>query len=87
MEPEPIQSPTPVTAAPAAPAPAAAPVSEPKKNAAYGTILGIVLIVAILVVGAFYVWGERLDREHAQPESQDAVRGSLDAEAPVPQPN
>jgi|GEM_PF-1098242 len=54
--PDPVVNPGSVT-----PPPAAAPLStEPKKSVAYGSILGIILIVAVLVVGAFYVWGERL---------------------------
>lgn len=57
------------------PPPAAAPQSmEPKKGPAYGSILGIILIVAVLVVGAFYVWGERLKMNEV-PE--DGVRGEM----------
>jgi len=51
------------------------PAGEPKKAPAYGTILGIVLIVVILVVGAFYVWGERLEQE--QPLPENGVRGEV----------
>lgn len=84
-------NPTPST--PATPPPAAAPVaaSEPKKAPAYGTILGIILIVVILVVGAFYVWGERLDKEQPQeygvrgeqlPDgSMPSVEGAADVES------
>lgn len=56
-------------------APEPAPVAEEaKKGAAYGSMLGIVLIVAVLVVGAFYVWGERLKTE-TPPVPEEGVRG------------
>ncbi len=76
----------------AAPAPAPAPVAEEaKKGAAYGSIIGIVIIVAVLVAGAFYVWGERLEEQQV-PEngvrgevlpdgSYPTVEGSLDVES------
>ncbi|HWH16534.1 MAG TPA: hypothetical protein VNU25_03055 [Candidatus Paceibacterota bacterium] len=55
-----------------------APVTEPTpaetaKQTAYGPLLGIVLIVVVLVLGAFYVWGERLERDQPMPE--EGVRG------------
>ncbi|MFZ1987713.1 MAG: hypothetical protein WAV21_01625 [Minisyncoccia bacterium] len=31
-----------------------------QKNASYGALISIVLILAIIVVGAFYTWGERI---------------------------
>ncbi len=56
------------------PPPAAAPLStEPKKSVAYGSILGIILIVAVLVVGAFYVWGERLKMNGPSEENMGGV--------------
>ena len=79
---------------------AAAPVAEePKKPAAFGSILGIILIVAILVAGAFYVWNERLSmnempengvRGEVLPDgSMPTVEGAADIEegenGPVPQ--
>lgn len=74
-------------AAPVTATPAAASAPEPKKNTAYGTILGIILIVAILVVGAFYVWGERLQGEQPTPEAaENAAGGSIQIDA-TPQPN
>lgn len=52
------------------------PVSETAKTASYGPMLGIVLIVAVLVIGAFYVWGQRLAEEQPMvPE--DGVRGEV----------
>ncbi len=49
------------------------PADDAKKSPAYGSILGIILIVAILVAGAFYVWGERLKEHDGVP--LDGVRG------------
>lgn len=60
-----------------APAPAPAPttvVDASTNGPAYGSILGIILIVAILVAGAFYIWGERVGTNDAvMPEN--GVRG------------
>lgn len=69
----PEQNDVPVTETPAA-EPVATPAEDAKKGTAYGSVLGIILIVAILVIGAFYVWGERLEK--TQPEMpQEGVRG------------
>ncbi|MBP6860606.1 MAG: hypothetical protein KBC38_03550 [Candidatus Pacebacteria bacterium] len=37
----------------------------PKKNASYGALISIFLILAIVVIGAFYVWGERIEKRKA----------------------
>ncbi len=51
---------------------------EPKKGPAYGAILGIILIVAVLVVGAFYVWGERLKQNDVTiPEEGVPSEGTM----------
>lgn len=71
----------------------------PKNPAAFGSVLGIILIVAILVAGAFYVWNERLGtsempengvRGEVLPDgSMPTVEGAADIEegenGPVPQ--
>lgn len=69
------------------------PAAEEKKSASYGSILGIIVIVAVLVVGAFYVWGERL-KTVAPVVPEEGVRGdtmptdaSVEVEATVPTPN
>lgn len=54
---------------------------EAKKGPAYGSVLGIVLIVAILVAGAFYVWNERLDMNQV-PEN--GVRGEVLPDGSMP---
>ncbi len=64
------------------PPPATAPMAnEPAKPAAFGSILGIVLIVAILVAGAFYVWNERLGMNE-MPEN--GVRGEILPDGSMP---
>jgi len=64
------------------PPPAAAPVAEESaKPAAFGSVLGIVLIVAILVAGAFYVWNERLGTNE-MPEN--GVRGEVLPDGAMP---
>jgi hypothetical protein len=46
-------------------------------------VLGIILIVAVLVVGAFYVWGERLKQSEVMvPEN--GVRGDAPSEGTMP---
>ena len=42
------------------------PFTPDKKNASYGALLSIVLILAIVIVGAFYVAGERV-KQNATP--------------------
>ena len=62
----------------------AAPTSEAGKTASYGPMLGIVLIVAVLVIGAFYVWGQRLSENQPVMVPEDGVRGgALDVDMNV----
>lgn len=51
---------------------------EPHKGGSLGSVLAILLIVALLVIGAFYVWGQRLaERREGQvqavPSAEDAT--------------
>lgn len=57
------------------------PAEEAKKGPAYGSIFGIILIVAILVAGAFYVWNERLEMNEV-PEN--GVRGEVPSDESMP---
>ncbi len=66
-----------------------APVAEPTpaetaKQTAYGPLLGIVLIVVVLVLGAFYVWGERIEMDQ-QPMPEEGVRGDTLPEDALPE--
>lgn len=70
------QAPDPVTNTENTPPPAPAPV-EVRKGPAYGSILGIVLIVAILILGAFYVWGERIKETTDGTMPEYGVRGEM----------
>lgn len=89
---------------PQAPAPAPAPtqvVDASTSAPAYGSILGIILIVAVLVAGAFYMWNQRagMNNDAVMPENgvrgdtipfddsaNGSVEGSLDLDAEGPQP-
>ncbi len=35
------------------------------KNASWGAIISIIIILAMVVVGAFYAWGQRIAEERA----------------------
>ncbi len=64
------------------------PVAEPTpaetaQQTAYGPLLGIVLIVVVLVLGAFYVWGERIEMDQPMPE--EGVRGDTLPEDAMPE--
>jgi len=39
------------------------PTTEATKRGSVGSVIGILLIVFLLVVGAFYVWGQRLEEQ------------------------
>lgn len=56
--------------------------AETAKQTAYGPLLGIVLIVVVLVLGAFYVWGERIETNQPMPE--EGVRGDTLPEDGLP---
>jgi len=55
---------------PAAPAPSP---FEPKQNASYGALISIVIILAIVIVGAFYSWGQRIDQNGKVIELPEAT--------------
>ena len=44
-----------------------------KPNASYGAIISIVLILAIVVVGAFYMWGERIHEQETLQQQAAAA--------------
>jgi hypothetical protein len=41
------------------------PVPTLHRNASWGAIITIVIILAMIVIGAFYAWGKRIDEERA----------------------
>lgn len=64
-------TPTPVTsesAAPMMPAVAMKPErTDKQKQASWGAIIVIVLILAMIVTGAFYAWGHRISQTQTVP--------------------
>jgi uncharacterized protein HemX len=34
------------------------------KNASWGALISIAIILAMVIVGAFYAWGQRISEEH-----------------------
>jgi len=45
--------------------------SKPARNASWGGVVGILLIVAVIILGAFYTWGERIAVQEAQRVTTD----------------
>lgn len=44
-----------------------APAVSSKEKSSFGSLITLVVIVAVIVIGAFYVWGERVAQEEAAP--------------------
>jgi uncharacterized protein HemX len=42
------------------------PAPEPKKGNSWGAIISIVILLALVVFGALYVWGQRISDEGTQ---------------------
>lgn len=56
-----------------------APLAKPEK-ASYGAVIALVIILGIIVVGALYLWGERLETESPAPAAGTVEEGAeLDA--------
>lgn len=62
-----------IAAEPAIPVIDPAPIEPTTSGSSVGSVIAILLIVALLVVGAFYVWQKRLAEERAM-EAQSAVQ-------------
>lgn len=41
----------------------------PAKKSSAGPLFGIIIILVLLVIGAFYIWGERLNEKRAAEEA------------------
>ena len=41
----------------------------PAKKSSAGPLFGIIIILVLLVIGAFYVWGERLNEKRTAEEA------------------
>lgn len=48
-----------------------------KKDASYGALLSIVTILAIVVVGAFYAWGKRIEENTPPPLPSDTASTTM----------
>jgi hypothetical protein len=48
-------------------------VSSNKEKSSFGALITLVIIVVIIVVGAFYVWGERVAEERGTPPLEEEV--------------
>ncbi|MBP9816896.1 MAG: hypothetical protein KBD05_02610 [Candidatus Pacebacteria bacterium] len=46
-----------------------APVT-PKAKSSVGTLITLLIIVAIIVIGAFYTWGERVAEDRQVPPTE-----------------
>jgi len=61
------------------------PAPQPTNNStsnSYGSVLSILLIVLVLVLGAFYVWNKRINEERPRNATPDPVvvpEATLDA--------
>jgi hypothetical protein len=43
------------------------------KNASWGAIISIIVILAMIVIGAFYAWGKRVDEERVTTQPTSAT--------------
>mgnify|MGYP001574484864 CR=1 FL=1 len=55
----------PAPALDASPAPRSLPGVPSPKAQSWGAVLSIIIIVLMVVIGAFYAWGERIAQERA----------------------
>jgi uncharacterized membrane protein YwaF len=61
--------------------PASTPIPE-KAPGAYGSLFSIIMIVVVLVVGAFYVWNKRVAQNY-QYVSEEPETVQVDVVVPV----
>jgi len=48
-------------------APQSTPPVAPQKPGSTGPLFGIIIVICLLLVGAFYFWGERLNQQSENP--------------------
>lgn len=56
---------------------------QPMKQKSIGPVIGIVIIVIVLIIGALYFWGARLNRQapvEAQPLSSSDIIADISAD-------
>ena len=62
----------PVTRTPAEPVPAPIPGVPSVTQQSWGVVISIVIIVMMVIVGAFYAWGQRIAENQAFPAPETA---------------
>ncbi len=45
--------------------------SAPEEKGSWGSAIGIILIVAVIVIGGLYFWGQKIDERLSEFEGQD----------------
>ncbi len=58
--------------------PASTPITQAPKNS-YGSVFSILLIVMVLVAGAFYVWNKRINQDRPQQAVDDTTSAAQNA--------
>ncbi|PJE74503.1 MAG: hypothetical protein COV01_00500 [Candidatus Taylorbacteria bacterium CG10_big_fil_rev_8_21_14_0_10_41_48] len=43
------------------------PIQTQAENKSIGPVIGIIVIIIVLIVGAFYIWGGKTDTQEAAP--------------------
>lgn len=54
---------------------------EEEKRTSVGPIIGIILILAIIIIGGLYFWGKRIQEDVPVPEQNDLEEIENDLEA------
>lgn len=50
-----------------------------KTNASWGAVIGVILVLALLIVGAFYFWGKRVSESTMNTEAIEALEMQSDS--------
>lgn len=50
-----------------------APAVSPKEKSSVGALVTLIIVVAVIVIGAFYVWGERVAEDRGTPPVEEVV--------------
>jgi len=52
------------------------PPTQPAAPKSAGPVVGIIIIIVVLVIGALYFWGDQLNKQ--TPQTQEIPIGALD---------
>lgn len=50
------------------------PVTQPAKQKSIGPVIGTVIIVIVLIIGALYFWGAKLNRDASPQELEETMQ-------------